>query len=52
MSDYCQKGSLVGITGRIHTSNYDNEQGKRVYKTEVVIERITFLERKKEEASR
>ncbi|AIK36329.1 MULTISPECIES: single-stranded DNA-binding protein [Bacillus] len=52
VSDYCQKGSLVGITGRIHTSNYDNEQGKRVYKTEVVIERITFLERKKEEASR
>ncbi|CAM4238745.1 single-stranded DNA-binding protein [Bacillus manliponensis] len=47
---YCKKGSLVGVTGHIHTSHYDNEMGKRVYKTEVVIERITFLERKKEEA--
>lgn len=47
---YCKKGELVGITGHIHTSQYNNESGKRIYKTEVVIERITFLERKKEQA--
>lgn len=47
---YCKKGELVGITGHIHTSQYNNESGKRIYKTEVVIERITFLEKKKEQA--
>lgn len=47
---YCKKGELVGITGHIHTSQYNNENGKRIYKTEVVIERITFLEKKKEQA--
>ncbi len=40
VTEYCTKGSLVGITGRIQTSNYDDEQGKRVYRTEVVIERV------------
>ncbi|MEM5645481.1 single-stranded DNA-binding protein [Bacillus cereus] len=48
VTEYCKKGSLVGITGRIQTSNYDDEQGKRIYRTEVVIESITFLERRRE----
>lgn len=50
VTEYCKKGSLVGITGRIQTSNYDDEQGKRIYRTEVVIESITFLERRREGA--
>ncbi|ARJ21896.1 single-stranded DNA-binding protein [Bacillus sp. TH22] len=51
VTEYCTKGSLVGITGRIHTSNYDDEQGKRIFRTEVMIESITFLERRREGAS-
>ncbi|WP_255290715.1 single-stranded DNA-binding protein [Bacillus thuringiensis] len=51
VTEYCKKGSLIGITGRIQTSNYDDEQGKRIYRTEVVIESITFLERRREGAS-
>ncbi|MEH7282815.1 single-stranded DNA-binding protein, partial [Bacillus toyonensis] len=43
--------SLVGITGRIHTNNYDDEKGKKIYRTEVVIESITFLERRRKGAS-
>ncbi len=41
---YCQKGSLVGVTGRIQTRNYENNEGKRVYVTEVVAESVQFLE--------
>ncbi|MBG9858837.1 single-stranded DNA-binding protein [Bacillus wiedmannii] len=52
VTEYCTKGSLVGITGRIHTSNYEGDQGKRIYRTEVVIESITFLERRREGASK
>jgi single-strand DNA-binding protein len=46
-AQYCRKGSLVGITGRIQTRYYDNQEGKRVYVTEVVAETIKFLESKR-----
>src|SRR3954469_4379740 len=44
---YCRKGSLVGITGRIQTRYYDNQEGKRVYVTEVVAETVKFLDSKR-----
>lgn len=40
---YCKKGSIIGITGRIQTRHYDNQEGKRVYVTEVVSEGVRFL---------
>lgn len=43
---YCGKGSLIGIEGRIQTRNYENNQGQRVYVTEVVAENVTFLDSK------
>ena len=46
MANFTRKGSLVGITGRIQTRNYDNQQGQRVYITEVVVENFTLLEPK------
>lgn len=47
LCEYCGKGSLVGIEGRIQTRNYENNQGQRVYVTEVVAENVTFLDSKK-----
>ena len=46
-AQYCRKGSLVGVTGRIQTRYYDNQEGKRVYVTEVVAETVKFLESKR-----
>lgn len=46
---YCQKGSLVGVTGRIQTRNYNNQEGRRVYVTEVVAESIRFIGTKRAE---
>jgi len=43
---YCSKGSLVGVTGRIQTRNYERE-GKRQYLTEVIAESVRFLEPKR-----
>lgn len=43
---YVSKGSLVGIDGRIQTRNYDDKDGKRVYVTEVVADRVQFLDSK------
>lgn len=46
IAQYTHKGSLVGIEGRIQTRNYEDQNGKTVYVTEVVVESISFLESK------
>ena len=46
LSEWCKKGNLVGITGRIQTRSYDNQQGQRVYVTEVVAESFQLLEKR------
>lgn len=43
-ANFTHKGSLVGIEGRIQTRNYENQQGQRVYVTEVVVENFSLLE--------
>lgn len=45
-ANFTRKGSLVGIEGRIQTRNYENQQGQRVYVTEVVADNFTLLESK------
>ena len=45
-ANWLKKGALVGITGRIQTRSYDNQQGQRVYVTEVVAESFQILEKK------
>ena len=47
LANYTKKGSLIGIEGHIQTRNYDNQQGQRVYVTEVLAERFHFLESSK-----
>lgn len=46
---YCGKGNQIGISGRIQTRNYDDQNGKRHFITEVVVNRIEFLQAKKTE---
>lgn len=45
-ANYARKGTLLGVTGRIQTRSYDNQQGQRVYVTEVVTESFQLLESK------
>lgn len=45
-ANYLRKGHLAGVEGRIQTGSYENQQGQRVFTTEVVCEKITFLEPK------
>ena len=44
--NWTKKGMLVGIVGRIQTRNYENQQGQRVYVTEVVAESFQILEKR------
>ena len=48
LTNFTHKGSLVGIEGRIQTRSYENQQGQRVYVTEVLAENFSLLESKAE----
>ena len=48
LAQFTGKGSQIGLTGRIQTRSYDNKQGQRVFVTEVVADRVQFLDSKKQ----
>jgi single-strand DNA-binding protein len=48
VANFLKKGSLAGVDGRIQTRNYEGQDGKRVYVTEVQAESVQFLEPKGE----
>ena len=51
MAKYLNKGSLIGLEGRIQTRNYEDKTGNRVYVTEVVANSVQSLESRKERES-
>ena len=51
LANWAKKGALIGITGRIQTRSYENQQGQRVYVTEVVAEQFQLLESQKERSN-
>ena len=44
LANWAKKGVLIGITGRIQTRSYENQQGQRVYVTEVIADNFQLLE--------
>lgn len=48
IANHLVKGSLIACEGRIQTRNYENQQGQRVYVTEVVVNEVQFLETKEQ----
>ncbi|NMA50366.1 MAG: single-stranded DNA-binding protein [Mollicutes bacterium] len=48
-AEYCKKGDVIGIKGRLQSSSYEDENQKIHYITEVVAERVTFLSSKPKE---
>ncbi len=45
-TEYCKKGDLIGLRGRLETYAYETEEGKK-YLIEVVADKVTFLSSKK-----
>lgn len=43
-ANYLRKGRLTAVEGRIQVRNYDNNEGRRVYVTEIVADNVRFLE--------
>ena len=51
MTRFLTQGSLIAVEGRISTRNFQGNDGKTVYVTEVVASSITFLESKKQQGN-
>lgn len=48
-ANYGDKGRLALVEGRLQVRNYENQEGKKVYVTEVVADEVRFLDGKKKE---
>ena len=47
VAQYCVKGSLVNICCSVQTGSYDDNDGKKVYTTDFIANRVKFLDNKK-----
>ena len=45
-AEYCHKGDVIGVKGRIQTSDYETEEGEKKKSTQIIAEKITFLSSK------
>ena len=45
-SEYCKKGDIIGIKGRVETSSYENEDGEKKKSSQIVADRISFISSK------
>jgi single-strand DNA-binding protein len=50
MSQQVTKGKQIYVEGRLQTRSWDNDQGVKQYRTEVIAERIMVLERRERDA--
>ena len=48
-AEYCHKGDIVGIKGRLETSIYETADGEKRRTTQVIAEKVTFLSSNKKE---
>lgn len=46
VNKFLTKGSLAGVEGRIQTRSYENNEGRRIFVTEVVCDSVQFLDTK------
>lgn len=48
-AEYCRKGDMIGIKGRVQTDTYENADGKKQKSTKIIAEKVTFLSSKSKE---
>jgi single-strand DNA-binding protein len=52
LSQYGSKGDLVAVAGRIQTGSYDDKDGRKVYTTDVIADRVEVAGGKKSTSTR
>ena len=48
LENYCHKGMKLAVEGHLQTGSYEGKNGK-VYTTDVIADRIEFVEKKKDD---
>lgn len=43
-ANYLKKGRMTAVDGRLQIRHYENNEGRRIYVTEVIAETVKFLE--------
>lgn len=41
--DYCHKGDVVGIKGKLQTRSYEDDKNEKRYVLEVIVDKVTFI---------
>ena len=49
ISEHFKKGSKIGLTGSVQTGSYEDKDGKKVFTTDVIVNQVTFVERKNQQ---
>lgn len=49
LAKYCGKGSKIAIEGELRVDSFDGRDGKKVYKTYILVGSVEFLDTKKKE---
>ena len=52
VAKYVPKGGQVAVEGRIQTRSYENNEGKKIFVTEVIASNVEFLQTKKNDTSK
>ncbi len=52
LANFTGKGAMLGVEGRLQTRTYDNDQGQKVYVTEIVVDNFQLLETRAESEAR
>ena len=42
-AEYCRKGDLVGVKGRLQSNNYEDKEGNKKFSIDIVADKVTFL---------
>lgn len=51
-TDYCHKGDIIGVKGRIETNIVEKEDTTKKYYQQVIAEKVTFLSSKRSEEAK
>ena len=49
-AEYCKKGDVVGVRGRLQSRIIENDDGSKYKRMEIVADKVTFLSTKKDES--
>ena len=49
-AEYCKKGDIVGVKGRLQSNNDEKENGEKVYSMDIVAEKVTCLSSRSKDA--